>query len=111
LATVPEIEVHFGHFLTHEVSMPAATAWHAGRYKPVRVMKTEEKGSDINLATYLLIDAFDDRFDVAVMVSDDSDLKEPISQVRDRFGKKIVLLGAKSVRISGALRPLADYIR
>ncbi len=111
LKTVPEIEIHFGHFLTHEVSMPDASSWSAGRYRPVRVMKTEEKGSDVNLATHLLIDAFDNRFDVAVIVSNDSDLKEPINQVRSRFGKKIVMLGPKSTRISGALRPLADYIR
>jgi uncharacterized LabA/DUF88 family protein len=75
------------------------------------VMKTEEKGSDVNLASYLLVDAFEDRFDVAVIISNDSDLKEPISLVRSRFGKKIVILGPKSTRISGALRPLADYIR
>lgn len=74
-------------------------------------MKTEEKGSDVNLAAHLLMDAFEDRFDVAVIVSNDSDLKEPIRLVRDRFGKKIVLLGPKSSRISGALRPVADFIR
>jgi len=111
LATIPEVEVHFGHFLTHEVTMPDAAAWHAGRYRPVRVMKTEEKGSDVNLATHLLMDAFDDRFDVAVVISNDSDLKEPIIHVRNRFGKKVVLLGPKTTRISGALRPLADFIR
>src|SRR6476660_5724285 len=111
LSSVPEIEIHQGHFLTHEVSMPAAAAWNAGKYRPVRVMKTEEKGSDVNLATYLLIDAFEDRFDVAVIISNDSYLKEPISLVSSRFGKKIVMLGPKSTRISGALRPLADYIR
>jgi uncharacterized LabA/DUF88 family protein len=111
LATVPEVEVHFGQFLTHEISMPDAAAWSAGRYKPVRVMKTEEKGSDVNIATHLLIDAFDDTFDVAVIISNDSDLKEPMRLVRARFGKKIVLLGPKAIRISGALRPLADYIR
>jgi uncharacterized LabA/DUF88 family protein len=112
LTTISEVEIHFGHFLTHEVSMPDAAAWKkTGRYQPVRVMKTEEKGSDVNLATHLLIDAFDDTFDVAVIISNDSDLKEPISLVRSRFGKRIVLLGPKTTRISGALRPLADYIR
>lgn len=111
LSTVPEIEIQLGHFLTHEITMPDAAAWKAGRYRPVRVMKTEEKGSDVNLASHLLMDAFEDKLDVAVIVSNDSDLKEPIRLVRERFGKKIVLLAPKSNRISGALRPLADYIR
>lgn len=111
LVTVPEIEIHFGHFLTHEVSMPDAVAWNSGKYKPVRVIKTEEKGSDVNLASYLLMDAVDDLFDTAVIVSNDSDLKEPIRLVRERFGKRIVLLSSRQTRISGALKPLADFIK
>ena len=46
-----------------------------GAYRPLRVMKTEEKGSDVNLATHLLVDAFDDAFNIAVIISNDSDLK------------------------------------
>lgn len=111
LATIPEIEVHFGHFLTHEVTMPDAASWQAGTFKPVRVIKTEEKGSDVNFASWLIVDAADDLFDVAVIVSNDSDLKEPIRLVRDRFGKRIVILGPRSTRISGALKPLAHFIK
>ena len=111
LATVPEVEIHFGHFLTHEVTMPDAVSWQQGLYKPVRVIKTEEKGSDVNLATWLLMDAADGLFDVAVVISNDSDLKEPIRLVRERFGKRIVLLSSRQTRISGALKPLADFIK
>ena len=50
-------------------------------------------------------------FDVAVIVSNDSDLKEPIRLVRERFGKTIGLLGPRTTRISGALRPLAHFIK
>lgn len=111
LQTVPEIEIHYGHFLTHTVNMPEATAWQAGRYKPVSVIKTEEKGSDVNLATFLLMDAVDNLFDVAVIISNDSDLKEPIAQVRQRFGKKIAILAPEGARISRALLPLAHFIK
>ena len=107
----PIIDIHFGHFLTHEVNMPDAAAWSAGRYVPRRVVKTEEKGSDVNLGTHLLMDAFDDLFDVAVVVSNDSDLAEPIKMVRQRFGKTVGLLGHRSVRVSGKLRPLASFVR
>jgi hypothetical protein len=31
------------------------------------VIKTEEKGSDVNLATHLLIDGFDDAYELAVV--------------------------------------------
>lgn len=111
LATLPEIEIHYGHFLTHEVTMPDAAAWRAGQYKPARVIKTEEKGSDVNFAAHLLMDAVDDLFDVAVIMSNDSDLKEPIRLVRERFGKRIVLLTPRQTKISGALKPLADFVK
>lgn len=90
--------------------MPDAAAWANGKYVGRRVVKTEEKGSDVNLATLLLVDAFDDLFDCAVIVSNDSDLKEPIAQVKQRFGKAIGILNPQQ-RASRALVPLADFIK
>jgi uncharacterized LabA/DUF88 family protein len=110
LATVPDITVHLGHFLTHEVTMPDAAAWARGQHRPVRVIKTEEKGSDVNLATHLLMDVFDNAFDMAVIVSNDSDLKEPIRLVRQRFGKGIGILNPQA-KVSRALQPLAHFIK
>lgn len=44
----------------------------------IKVIKTEEKGSDVNIATHLLNDAYHNRYDMAVIVSNDSDLIEPV---------------------------------
>ena len=41
--------------------------------KTVEVIKTEEKGSDVNLATYLLVDAFRRDAEAFVVISNDSD--------------------------------------
>ncbi len=57
LYTLPKVEVHFGNFMVTETRMPLATPPVVGA-KTVKVIKTEEKGSDVNLATYLLVDAF-----------------------------------------------------
>ena len=57
-----------------------------------RVIKTEEKGSDVNLATHLLHDAHIGRFDVAVVISNDSDLLEPIKIVREQLHKRVGIL-------------------
>jgi hypothetical protein len=51
-------------------------------------IKTEEKGSDVNLATHLLHDPHMDRFDVAVVISNDSDLLEPIKIARQDLKKE-----------------------
>jgi uncharacterized LabA/DUF88 family protein len=44
----------------------------------VWVEKTEEKGSDVNLASHLVRDAFLKQFEVAVLITNDSDLAEPV---------------------------------
>lgn len=54
--------------------------------------KTEEKGSDVNLAAHLLSDAFTNAFDVAVLITNDSDLLEPIKLVRGNLGKSVGIL-------------------
>ncbi|MGV3724198.1 MAG: NYN domain-containing protein, partial [Actinomycetota bacterium] len=88
LRTVPNISLHFGTYLTSKTRMPLVTP----PPNTVEVWKTEEKGSDVNLATYLLLDAFDDKFEAAVVISNDSDLAEPIRVVRRHFRKPVVVL-------------------
>ena len=57
-----------------------------------RHVKIEEKGTDVNLATHLLLDAFDNSYDCAVIISNDSDFELPIKKVIEKFKKQIVLL-------------------
>src|SRR5947208_16760199 len=53
-----------------------------GERRTVEVIRTEEKGSDVNLATMLLVDSFAEEFELAVVISNDSDLAMPIEVVR-----------------------------
>lgn len=53
-----------------------------GRPQMVGVSQREEKGSDVNLASPLLIDALTGQMDAAVVVSNDSDLALPIAEAR-----------------------------
>jgi len=59
LATIPNLSIIYGFFLTHEIMLPLAPPGQGY----VRVIKTEEKGSDVNIATHLLMDAFDDAYE------------------------------------------------
>ncbi len=63
-----------------------------GGPRTVEVIKTEEKGSDVNLATYLLADAFRADADAFVVVSNDSDLMEPIRLVSQELGYRMGIL-------------------
>lgn len=96
----------YGFFLTHEIMMPLAPPDRGYR----RVIKTEEKGSDVNLATHLLIDGFDNKYELAVVVSNDSDLLEPIKVVTQRLGKPVGILNPHRSP-SVALLPHARFVK
>lgn len=64
----------------------------------IRVWRTEEKGSDVNLASHLLIDGFRDEYELAVVVSNDGDLEYPIRYVRDSLGKPVGILDGHEAR-------------
>jgi len=118
LRTVPEISIHMGSFLLSEKF--------AGLVKPpefrprvtlappwpdvVKVIKVEEKGSDVNLASHLLMDEFQGNFDVAAVLSNDSDLVEPVRIVTQVVGKPVGLLSPVP-NPTPELRRVASFIR
>ena len=77
------------------------------------VIKTEEKGSDVNLATYLLVDGFQKDYEQAIVVSNDSDLMEPIRQVRQVLGLTVGVLNPQrdEKKTSWILMHTADFYR
>lgn len=80
LATRPEITIHYGHYLAGVRTMLLANPAPGG-LKFASVVKMEEKGSDVNLATMLLADAFRGDFEQALVISNDSDLALPVELV------------------------------
>lgn len=109
LDTIENLSIHEGHFLTTQkqgmVVTPPQWSHHLAT-----VEVREEKGSDVNLATYLLIDAFDRDFELAVVISNDSDLAGPIGLVRERFGLQVGVLNPNR-RVSNALRRASTFDR
>lgn len=61
----------------------------------VPIIKTEEKGSDVNIAVHLLNDSWLDRFDCAIVVSNDSDLAESLRLVKKQHEKVIGLINPR----------------
>lgn len=106
LQTIPNLEIIYGHFLTHEIMMPLAPPKHGY----VKVIKTEEKGSDVNLALHLLSDGYKNAYDVAVVVSNDSDLLLPIQFVKKELGKRVGILNPQK-HPSRVLIANADFVK
>lgn len=125
LATLPDVAIHYGNFL-------ATRKW-AGLVQPpdfrppfgpppgtvldvAYVWKTEEKGSDVNLGVHLVRDAAKGSFDMAAVLTNDTDLVEPVRIVTEEFGLPVTLLSPTSkpsaslTSVATSLRHVAPYI-
>jgi uncharacterized LabA/DUF88 family protein len=71
----------------------------------------EEKGSDVNLACHLVSDAWEDLFDVAAVISNDTDLVEPIRIVTQKRGKKVILVSPGPWNSAQKLVEVASSVR
>jgi NYN domain len=108
LETLPGLTVHYGSFLASKVRMPLVRPL-PGR-RTAHVVKMEEKGSDVNLASLLLADAFREDFEVAIVLSNDSDLYLPIKIVKTELGLPVGILNPHS-RFAFELAKVATFKR
>lgn len=95
----PKLLIHYGKYLISEVQCPVCLQI----YK-----KSNEKMSDVNIATNLLVDAFKDKFDIAILISGDSDLSGTIIKVRQLFPKKKIIVAFPPDRSSVELKKRAN---
>ena len=110
LRTIPDLEIIYGHFLEHEIMMPIANPI-SGSPKYVRVIKTEEKGSDVNIATHMINDGYQGKYQVAVILSNDSDLVEPIQVVRKELKLPVGVLNPIPAHPSHELSKAATFMK
>lgn len=68
------------------------------------------KGSDADRASYLLRDGYSKRFEVAVLVTNDSDLAEPVRIVPQELGLPVGILNPHQLH-SRALRQYATFLK
>jgi hypothetical protein len=107
LQTLPHLEIIYGHFLSHKVLMPSAD-------DPTRkmwVLKTEEKGSDVNIAAHLINDGHLGRYEAAVLLTNDSDLLQPVMIVRNALNLPVGILNPQRKRPSRVLSKHATFFK
>lgn len=117
--------IEYGHYVSRVKRAPLATADRKGRPVlarsgwPVMVQDgggtpvpesrfmvsyayREEKGSDVNVASHLLLDVLQGSVDAAVVISNDSDLRLPIQEARMRI--PVGTVNPSQSRLAGDLR-------
>jgi len=94
LGTLSSFGITYGHYLTSErICRRCGARW----------LVQSEKMTDVNIATELLTNAFQDSFDTALVVSADSDLVGPIDSVLRLFSTKRVIVALPPARSSKRL--------
>lgn len=67
----------------------------------------KEKMTDVNIATTMLVDGFNDQYDMAMLISGDSDLVPPIKAVHANFKTKRVLVAFPPKRHNSSMAVVA----
>ena len=91
LAATQAVDIHYGTFRDRTKTRPLASPIH-GVPRYVTVLDSEEKGTDVNLATRLLVEGFERDYEQAVIISNDSDLASPMRYVRDVLKLEVVVV-------------------
>jgi len=98
LQTLSKVEVFYGHFLATPV-----TCRNCGHTYETH----HEKMTDVNIAVELMTDAFQNKFETALLISADSDLVGPVKTMRRLFENKKVVVAFPPARSSVALQRTA----
>ena len=91
LETLPGFDAYYGVFRSGVKRRPLAEPV-VGLPTHVMVRDSEEKGSDVNLATRLLVDGFNGEYEQAVVMSNDADFAGAMRYVRDDLGLRVTLV-------------------
>jgi uncharacterized LabA/DUF88 family protein len=95
LSTISDLEIFYGHYREEPVTCNKCRAtW----------MDAEEKMTDVNIATEMLVDSYANRCDVILLISGDSDLVPPIKAIKNCFGWKRINVAFPPERSSYHLR-------
>ena len=98
LMTLSDFEMFFGKYIINRLTCTKCN---------FILSIPNEKMTDVNIATEMLTDAFKDRFDTALLISADSDLKRPLVAIRSLFPNKKILVAFPPERRSWDLRNIA----
>jgi NYN domain len=107
LRTIPQMRIHYGRFLAKTKIRPLVGFDDCF----VEIQDTEEKGSDVNLASYLIHDGWLGLYDAALVMSQDSDLCEPMRMVKEELEKPLGIVWLDGQQPSKHFRRSSSFVR
>ena len=119
LESLPLVKIHYGNFPSYQkwfglvqppMFRPKCTTPPDPTPQVAYVWKMEEKGSDVNLGVHLVRDAFLKTFDEAAILTNDTDLAEPVRIVAQELNLQVTLLTPES-KPATSLARYASHVR
>jgi hypothetical protein len=101
------VVIHYGRFLAKTKKRPLAS----NPSQFVEVLDSEEKGSDVNLASHLINDGWRKRYEAALVLSQDTDLIEPIRIARDEVNLPVGLVWLDGRQPQRELADASSFVR
>ena len=99
LETLNDFRIYYGHYQANPQRC---------RKCGQKVWIPNEKMTDVNIAVEMLSDAYQNLFDIALVISADSDLSAPVLAIKNLFPEKRVIVAFPPQRHSAQLQRLAD---
>lgn len=99
LSTLDHFKIYYGKY-----QMNSQECKRCGNIWP----SPNEKMTDVNISVELLSDAFQDKFDTALLISGDSDLTGPIKKIHELFPQKRIVIAFPPETFSFELSKIAD---
>ena len=99
LQTLKDVSIYYGHYLENTVKcFKCGAQWQVA----------EEKMTDVNIAVEMMVDAFQDRFDTALLISGDSDLTASVLNIRRLYPAKRIVAAFPPNRTSARLQQVTN---
>lgn len=98
LETLEDFEIYYGKYQQNKVEC----------YNCHYIFSDQnEKMTDVNIATELICDGFNDLYDIAILISGDSDLIPPIKAVQNQFPDKRIIVAFPPERFNKSVKEVA----
>lgn len=92
------VTIYYGHYQSNTITCKNCQAiW----------VNYNEKMTDVNIATQIMVDAYADKYDMAMLISGDSDLVPPIRSVHEHFTHKRVFVAFPPRRQNNSVSAVA----
>lgn len=88
------IKIYYGHYQQNVIECKrCGNKW----------ASYNEKMTDVNIATQIMVDAYKDKYDMAMPISGDSDLVPPVKEIHNNFNNKRVFVAFPPKRYNSSI--------